>query len=82
MGVLPVIIHFNSIFLYKPSILGYPHDFGNLSYTLSYRLHPSFAVGVLAFAAAQARRYLGAQNTEAATHMRLMRRKTKNKHPT
>ena len=26
LGVAPVIIHFNGVFQYEPSILGYPHD--------------------------------------------------------
>ena len=28
MGVAPVLIHFKEVFHYKPSILGYPHDYG------------------------------------------------------
>ena len=30
IGVPPVLIHFDAIIPYKPSILGVPHDYGNL----------------------------------------------------
>ena len=39
MGLPSVIIHFHGIFHYKPSILGYPQDYGNL-------YHSSMLVGL------------------------------------
>ena len=42
IGVPPVIIHIDGIFHYKPSFLGYPHDYGNphlwhISYSEAFR---------------------------------------------
>ena len=34
MGIPPAIIHFSRVFHYKPSILGYPHDYGTLQIQL------------------------------------------------
>ena len=33
IGVPPVIIHFNGMFPHKPTVLGCPHDYGNVHLT-------------------------------------------------